>query len=172
MAIIPDSKVARPTPITDDVFKVSLYLKAADGVLECLGGILLLILSPERLNKLAQLVTQHELSTDPNDFIASHILKTGHNLSSGTLIFGALYLLSHGIVKVFLVVQVLRNRLWAYLALIAVTAGFIIYQLYRLTQKPSVGLVALTLFDILIIYLTQKEYRQRLASLPPTATGA
>lgn len=149
------------TPITDDAFKISLYLKAADGLLEFIGGLLLLVVKPQQLDSLARLLTQHELSTDPHDFIASHLLKTAHNLSSASLIFGALYLLSHGIVKVILVVEVLRQHLWAYVALIAVTAGFVVYQGYRLTQKLSVGLIFLTLFDLLIIYLTQKEYRKQ-----------
>ena len=150
------------TPITDDVFKVSLYLKAADGVFELLGGLLLLIVKPRQLNNLARLVTQHELSTDSHDFIANHILKSAHDLTTASLVFGALYLMSHGILKIVLVIEVLRQHLWAYLALIVVTAGFVIYQIYRLTQKPSLGLILLTAFDLLIIYLTQKEYKKQL----------
>lgn len=149
------------TPITDDAFKISLYLKAADGILECLGGLLLLILKPQQLNNLARLLTQHELSTNPNDFIANHILKSAHNLTSASLVFGALYLLSHGILKIILIIEVLRQRLWAYVGLIVVTVGFIVYQIYRLAYKPSLGLILLTLFDLVVIYLTQKEYRKQ-----------
>jgi uncharacterized membrane protein len=64
-------------------------------------------------------------------------------------------------VKIFLVFMVLRDKLWAYIALIAVTAIFVVYQIYRLTLiKFSVSLLLLSLFDLLIIYLTQKEYRR------------
>lgn len=156
-----DKKVILQTPVTDHVFRLSLYLKAADGLLELLGGVLLLVVKPAQLNSLARFLTQHELSTDPHDFIANHILKSAHNVTSGSLVFGALYLLSHGIVKVILVVEVLRHHLWAYVALLAVTSGFVIYQLYRLAQHLTVGLTLLTLFDILIIYLVQKEYRKQ-----------
>ncbi len=154
-------KVNTNIPITDDAFKISLYLKAADGILECLGGLLLLLLKPEQLNGLARVLTQHELSTDPKDFISNHILKSAHNLTSTTLIFGAIYLLSHGILKIILVVEVLRQHLWAYIGLIVATLGFIIYQVYRLSYKFTIGLTLLTLFDILVVYLTQKEYRKR-----------
>ncbi|HSX43719.1 MAG TPA: DUF2127 domain-containing protein [Candidatus Saccharimonadales bacterium] len=155
------SRREQNTPITDKAFKISLYLKGTDGLLELLGGLLLLIIKPEQLNNLARLLTQHELSTDSHDFIASHILKSAHSLTSASLVFGALYLLSHGVLKVVLVVEVLRKHLWAYAALIVVTAGFVVYQVYRLAYHLSAGLIFLTLFDLLIIYLTQKEYRKK-----------
>jgi uncharacterized membrane protein len=133
-------------------------------LLETLGGILLLLISPEQINHLARWFTQGELSQDPHDFIANHILKTAHHLTGSSLAFGAAYLLSHGLVKIFLVFEVLRGRLWAYVALIAVTALFVIYQIYRMAAvRFSVSLLLLTLFDLLIIYLTQKEYRRHTA---------
>jgi uncharacterized membrane protein len=108
--------------LTDRSFKVSLYLKGLDGLLETIGGLLLLLIKPEQINHFAHWITQGELSQDPHDFIANHILKTAHHLTGSSLIFGAAYLLSHGLVKIFLVFMVLRDKLWAYIALIAVTA--------------------------------------------------
>jgi uncharacterized membrane protein len=149
---------------TDRAFRTSLYLKGLDGLLETFGGILLLLIKPEQINHFAKWITQGELSQDKHDFIANHILKTAHNLTGASLIFGALYLLSHGLVKVVLVFEVLRGHLWAYLALITVTALFVVYQVYRLAIKFSLSLLLLTVFDLLIIYLTQKEYRRHLAA--------
>jgi uncharacterized membrane protein len=57
----------------------------------------------------------------------------------------------------------LRNHMWAYLALIAVTALFVVYQVYRLIDTFTLGLFLLTLFDLVIIYLTQKEYKRHKA---------
>lgn len=152
----------RPRTATDKAFRVSLYLKGLDGLLETLGGILLLLIKPEQINHLARWLTQGELSQDPHDFIANHILKTAHSLTGASLAFGAAYLLAHGAVKIVLVFEVLRDHLWAYLALIAVTSLFVVYQVYRLAAaKFSVSLLLLTLFDLLIIYLTQKEYRRQ-----------
>lgn len=152
-----------PRTVTDKAFRVSLYLKGVDGLFEVLGGILLLLIKPEQINHLARWLTQGELSQDPNDFIAHHILKTAHELTGASLIFGAIYLLSHGVVKIFLVYEVLRDRLWAYKALIVVIGLFVVYQVYRMAIKFSVGMLLLTLFDLLVIYLTQKEYRLHLA---------
>jgi uncharacterized membrane protein len=40
---------------------------------------------------------------------------------------------------------------------------FIVYQVYRLSFNPSVGLAALTIFDAVIAWLTYREYRKQLA---------
>jgi uncharacterized membrane protein len=153
-----------PRTVTDRAFRISLYLKGLDGLLETLGGILLLVIKPAQINHFAHWITQGELSENSHDFIADHILKTAHNLTGASLIFGAVYLLSHGLVKIYLVFEVLRDHLWAYLALITVTALFVVYQVYRIVAiKFSVSLLLLTLFDLLIIYLTQNEYRQHKA---------
>ncbi len=156
--------VEHPRTTADKAFRISLYLKGLDGLLEIAGGVLLLLIKPEQINHFAHWFTQGELSEDPHDFIAHHILKTAHELTGASLIFGAVYLLSHGLVKIILVVEVMRNHLWAYLGLIGVTALFVIYQVYRLTVRFSVSLLLLTFFDLLIIYLTQKEYRRHLST--------
>ncbi len=150
--------------LTDRAFRIGLLFKGIDGLLETIGGLFLLIIKPEQINHFAHWITQGELSQDPNDFVANHILKTAHQLTGASLLFGALYLLSHGIVKIVLVVEVLRDHLWAYIGLIAVTALFVVYQIYRITfDKFSISLFLLTIFDLIIIYLTQKEYRRHLA---------
>jgi uncharacterized membrane protein len=149
--------------LTDKAFRISLLLKGLDGLLECIGGVFLLLVNPDQINRWARNLTEGELSRDRHDFIANHILKTAHDLTGASLLFGALYLLSHGVVKLVLVIEVLRNHMWAYLALIAVTALFVVYQVYRLIDKFTLGLFLLTLFDLVIIYLTQKEYKRHKA---------
>jgi uncharacterized membrane protein len=152
-----------PRTVTDKAFRISLYLKGLDGLLEIAGGIFLLIIRPEQISRFATWLTHDELSQDPHDFIANHILRTAHHLTGSSLAFGAVYLLAHGIVKLVLVVEVIRDHLWAYVGLIAVTVLFAVYQVYRMVDKFSLGLLLLTLFDLLIIYLTQNEYRHQLA---------
>jgi uncharacterized membrane protein len=154
-----------PRTATDKAFRISLYLKGLNGVLEIIGGLLFIIITPEQINHFARWLTEGELSEDPNDFIATHILKTAHDLTGAGLVFGAVYLLSHGIAKVFLIVQVFRNKLWAYQALIVVIGLFVVYQVYRMIVKFSVSMLLLTLFDLLVIYLTQNEYRKHKARL-------
>ena len=153
----------RPTNELDRVFVWSIVAKAIDGALEVVGGVLLLVVAPSRITQLAKSITQHELGTDPNDFVARHILRSAHDFAAGGRTFAAIYLLVHGVAKIVLVIEILREHLWAYKGMVVMLGLFIVYQLYRLVQKPSISLVVLTVFDAFIVVLTlREEKRQRL----------
>jgi uncharacterized membrane protein len=145
----------------DDTFKITVTIKGIDGALEIIGGAVLLFVRPHTIDQWARSLTQHELSQDPHDFIARHILHSAGQLTHGSTIFAALYLLSHGIAKVVLVVAVLRDQLWAYPSMIVLLGAFIAYQLYRLSYRLTVGLTLLTIFDAFVVWLTWREYRQK-----------
>lgn len=156
---------ARPLPpALHRTFEIGMVLKGLDGVLEVAGGILLLVLSPHVIEHIIRGLTQGELSEDPHDLVARYLLHTAGHLSHGATLFGAIYLLSHGIAKVVLVGLVLRDKLWAYPWMIALLVAFIAYQLYRITAvRFSAGLAALTVFDIALVWLTWREYQARRA---------
>ena len=158
-AHVPDRPLS---PALDKTFKIGLVLKGLDGILEVAGGILLLLLSPHDIQRLVRTLTAHELSQDPHDLIARYLVHSTSHLTSGITVFGAIYLLSHGIAKIVLVALVLRDKLWAYPWLIALLLAFIGYQLYRITAvRFSVGLTALTVFDAALVWLTWREYRSK-----------
>jgi uncharacterized membrane protein len=146
----------------DKTFKIGLVLKGLDGILEVIGGILLLFLSPQAIEQIARTLTAHELREDPHDFIAGHILHTASHLTTSTTLFGAIYLLSHGALKIVLVALVLRGKLWAYPWLIGLLLAFIAYQLYQIiVVRFSAGLTALTVFDAFLVWLTWREYQSK-----------
>ena len=154
--------------LLDRTFEVAIILKGFDGVLEVAGGLILLVVSPATINRIVTTLTQHELSQDPHDFVATHLINTAHGLTRGSVLFASLYLLLHGAVKIVLVAALLRNKLWAYPWMIAFLVVFIAYQVYRISLVPSAGLAALTVFDIFVVWLTYREYQKqrfRLAAL-------
>ena len=56
-----DGGPARPlSPALDKTFKIGLVLKGLDGILEVIGGIVLLFLSPQAIQHLARTLTAHE----------------------------------------------------------------------------------------------------------------
>jgi uncharacterized membrane protein len=158
----------KPRGLLDTTFEVSIILKGLDGLLELIGGVLLLAVSPATINQLIVRLTQHELDKDPNDVIATRLLHFGNGLTGSAVRFAAAYLLAHGIVKVFLVGALLRNKLWAYPWLIITLVVFIGYQLYRIALTPTAWLIALTVFDVFVVWLTWREWRkQRRRVAPP-----
>jgi len=154
----------RSRDLLDRTFEVGILLKGLDGVLELVGGALLLVVSPATINRITGALTQHELSEDPHDVVATHVLRISHGLTGPAVGFAAAYLLLHGVVKVALVLALLRNKLWAYPWMIAFLVAFIVYQLYRIALDLSPGLVALTVFDAVIVWLTWREYRKQRSS--------
>ncbi len=138
-----------------------MVLKGLDGLLEVGGGLLLLLVTPQTIGDLTRALTQHELSEDPHDFIANHLLHAAGSLSVAGVKFGAVYLLSHGVVKIVLVAALLRNQLWAYPWMIVFLLLFIAYQVYRIALAFSLGLVGLTVFDAVVAWLTYREYLEQ-----------
>jgi uncharacterized membrane protein len=151
----------KPKDWLDRVFEIGIIAKGLDGVVELVGGLLLLFVNPGGIHHLAAVITQGELSEDPHDVIAHYILHTANGLTGSAIFFGAIYLLAHGAVKVVLVIALLMNKLWAYPCMIVVLLIFIGYQLYRIALDPSAGLIALTVFDAVIVTLTWREYRRQ-----------
>ena len=142
------------------IFELSVIGKGIDGVLEIVGGALLFFTSPERMNSVVQLLTQHELSEDPTDRIATYLLNSTHQLTKGATLFAAAYLLWHGVVKVGLVGGLLLRHRWTYPAAIVAFSLFLVYQLYRYSHTHSTALLALSIVDVGVIILTWIEYRR------------
>jgi uncharacterized membrane protein len=142
-------------------FEVGIVLKGLHALIEIVGGILLFIISKAFIISSVLSITQEELSEDPKDFIAHYLINSANQLSVSTQHFAAIYLLSHGVIKIFLVIGLLRNKLWAYPTSIVVFSLFVIYQMFRFYFTHSIWLLALTILDLVIIGLTWHEYKFR-----------
>jgi uncharacterized membrane protein len=141
------------------IFQISVLLKGAHAVIECVGGLALALVSTSTIVALVNSMTQEELVEDPDDFVATHLLQMVQNFSISSKHFYAFYLLSHGIVKLGLVIGLLRNQLWSYPASLVVLGLFIVYQLYRYLYSQSAGLILLTVLDLVVMLLVWHEYR-------------
>ena len=71
--------------ILKNAFKTGITLKGIDGVLETIGGLLLWLIHPSAMNAIVRVLTQHELSHDPRDFIAVHLLGASTTLLSARI---------------------------------------------------------------------------------------
>jgi len=146
------------------LFEVSIWLKGLHSLIEIAGGILIALVSTSDITSFVKALTEDQLI--PNDLIANYLLRSASELSIATKSFAAFYLLSHGVVKVFLVAGLLRDKAWAYPASLVTLSLFIAYQIYRFTLTHSIALILLTLFDLLVIWLILHEYRLIRLHLP------
>jgi len=145
--------------IREFLFRASVLLKGLDALFEIAGGIALWLIHPSSIVRLTTLLTQDEIAEDPRDLVANYLRHAAGRLSVSGEHFMAIYLLSHGVIKMFAVVALLKNKLWGYPLSIAVFSGFIVYQIYRFTLTGGIGLIALTVFDLVVIGLIWLEDR-------------
>ena len=134
-------------------FRVSLALKAVDGVLEIVGGVLLSIFNRGALNHIVIALTQHELTEDPKDFVANHLRSLVGHLTSDVKLFAVAYLLIHGVLKVALAVNLLRGRAWVYPWAMVFFSVFMAYEAYQMSYTHSLALACFFFLDLAIVAL-------------------
>ncbi len=139
---------------------MSILLKGVNGFLEILGGIVYLLVTSQAVISIIYTLTQHELLEDPRDRIANVLRASVSGISLNTKLFVTIYLFAHGIIKLFLVIALLRRKLWAYPAAVVTFLAFLAYQGYQYALTPSLGLVFLSVLDIVVIVLTILEYKR------------
>jgi uncharacterized membrane protein len=150
----------KPHNLLDKAYEIGIIVKGIDGILELIGGLLVLTISPHTVTGITNFLTQDALQENPHNFIAVEIAKAGHHLASGHNVFAAAFLLTHGLVKVVLVTCLLLNKLWAYPWALVVLGLFLIYQIYLLITQPSFSMAFLSVLDVIIIWLIYREWHQ------------
>ena len=144
------------------LFEASLMLKGIFAALESLAGLALLFTANATIQGWIDWLTHNEMIEDPTDPLAARILRLATRFDAGSQHFYAVYLLGHGLVKLIVVAMLARRIAMAYPLAIAVFAGFIVYQLHRWTLTGSPVMLALSAFDVMVIWLTWREWRRGL----------
>lgn len=141
------------------LFKLSLLLKALNGAWETVSGFLFLFASKATVTGWLSLLTRNELLEDPHDQFIAFLGHALQNLAADARIFAGVYILTHGLLNIFLTIQLYRDKHWAYLVTIGVTLVLMTYQVYRISIHHSLFLTAVTVFDILFVMLAWHEYK-------------
>ncbi len=143
----------------DKFFHIAVFLKAFNGLWQVISGWLLFFISRDFLNSTFLRLAQHELLEDPQDRIVNFLSRQLEQISRGTQDFAAFYITLHGIINLFLAVNLYQGKLWAYKISLGFTFSMIVYQLYRFSHTHSLILIGLTIFDLCYLILTWHEYR-------------
>ena len=147
--------------IEHTLFLLSVWSKGVAGLVETIGGLLLLFIPQAGLNALIIFLTAPELAEDPTDRIATLLQRMVQELTADTKLFASGYLIVHGVIKVFLVAGLLGRRLWSYSVSLWFLALFIAYQSYRFLFTHSLWLFILTIVDLIVALLIWREYQTR-----------
>ena len=144
-----------------EFFEVGIILKGLNAFTELLLGVLLLFVN---VSGIVQNLIADELVEDPDNFLATHLQPFASQFSPQAQLYSALYLIAHGVIKGVLVIGLLRGKLWAFPASLAVLALFVVYQTLQILSTQSIGLILLTIFDLIVMWLIWEEYRRILGA--------
>ena len=131
------------------LFILSVIVKGLHAAIELAGGIALYLFSTDVI--LAWLWEAGRSS----DWIA----RFAHGFSRPEHEFYAFYLVSHGIINGAIVGGLLLGKRWSYHATFVVLTLFIAYQLYRYSYTHDIGLIAISIIDLIVMALAWNEYR-------------
>ena len=143
-------------------FTIGIWLKAINGTLELVGGLLLLVIPAALIQTLISFLTSHDCGETPKDALFRQLTLTAEHLTGDAKSFAIYYFLGHGIVKVFLSIALLRGKRWSYPVAVAVFLMFIIYELFQWLQAPTVILALAVGVDLAITGLIWHHYRSEL----------
>ncbi|WP_445607611.1 DUF2127 domain-containing protein [Burkholderia contaminans] len=93
------------------VFELSLWFKAIFALSEIAAGVVTYFVPQRLFLTFVRLVTQDEFAEDPHDLVANFLLHTVQHLSVDTQKFAAIYLLGHGVIKLWLIIGLLCETL-------------------------------------------------------------
>ncbi|MFL6728723.1 MAG: DUF2127 domain-containing protein [Sphingomicrobium sp.] len=131
------------------LFLLSVALKGAHALIELAGGIALYLFSTDAI---LRWLWEASRSSDA-------VARFAHGFTPGEHQFYAFYLVSHGVVNGAIVAGLLLRKVWAYHATFAVLTLFIAYQLYRYSYTHDIGLIAISVIDVIVMALAWNEYR-------------
>jgi uncharacterized membrane protein len=131
------------------LFIVSVVLKGLHALIELAGGIALYLFST---NAIASWLWE---ASESHDWIERFAASFSHREHQ----FYAFYLVSHGVINGGIVGGLLTRKRWSYHVTFVVLTLFIAYQLYRYSYTHDIGLIVITVIDLIVMALAWNEYR-------------
>jgi len=95
-----------------NLFEFGLALKGFNGLWQTVNGTIILLASKATLEQWFIALAYPELLGDSNDKVIAFIARTLLDSATSTKMFAALYILLHGLLNIFLAVQLYREKQW------------------------------------------------------------
>ncbi|SMO34620.1 DUF2127 domain-containing protein [Paracoccus laeviglucosivorans] len=141
------------------LFESTLLVKSVFALFEIAAGLGLRLVPHQRIADFIGWLTHNSLIEGRHSPIFTRLAASLDGFTSASQHFYALYLLAHGAIKLAIIVMLMRKLAFAYPLGMAVFAGFIVTQMARWAHTGAPALLALSLLDATVIWLTWREWR-------------
>ena len=130
------------------LFQIGVAIKGLDGLIELVGGLLLLIFGPRRINStLGRLALEHP-------WLGAHV----HSVSPNSVHLVMAYLFFQGVIKLWLAEALLRERKWVFPVALVLLGLLTVSLIVEFFIHHSVGAVVLFVLNLIIMVLIWREY--------------
>lgn len=141
-------------------FEVTVLCKGISGIVEICSSFLLILFKPATISRAIISFTHERIVRHSGAFAMNFATNQANHFSLATQRFVAFYLLFYGVINIFLVISLLRGKLWAYPTAIVCFSLFTVYMFIRFLFNHSVVLSFFIIFDIFLFVLTWLEYQR------------
>lgn len=142
------------------LFVISMWWRILYGVFRLIAAGFLIKHIGMPVLGIFQRIFSHELAQDPTDVTVRVVNKTlshTHYYISGFLIS---YLVFWALIDIWLSIDMLRHKLFAFQASMYLITFFLLYEIVRVFRTHSLTLVFFIIIDAVIFWLIVKEYRK------------
>jgi uncharacterized membrane protein len=152
-----DHAVKKQHPLLHLAYVAVILVKAFDGAVETLLGLVIGLAGPDRIYDFIIRVTEPGLDLHPRAF--SMLRHGAASLANAREDFIVFYLLVHGVLKLGLSFELLRGKSrWIYPVATTILGGFILFMTERLILHWSLWVLGFALFDALTVALVVTEW--------------
>jgi len=141
-------------------YRFGLWIKALQAFSEVVAGVLFYAINTNKLTTLILDIAHGEIIEAPDSLWSNLLTKSIDQFSLAGKYFIAFYLLSHGVVKLFIIIGLFLEKRWAYPVSVLGFSALILYQTYHYFINYSVALLLLTVMDTIILWLIIHEHRK------------
>lgn len=142
----------------DRLFRIGMWWRIAYGAFRLFLGVILFQLVGTPVLDIFYKIMGHEIIEDPSDILMYVLNPLFQHLPFTITYFVAIYLIAWGIIDIFLSVNLLREKMWAFPVSFYLIGTFICYEIYRFLHTHSVVLALVIIIDCVLLWLIVKEY--------------
>ena len=147
------------TSLAHRAYLVAISIKGLDGAVELLLGVAVAILGAQRFSAWLISWSAPEIAANPEGHFMHFVRHSADEMAHASTAFVIVYLLVHGVLKLGIAINLLREKKWIYPVAVVVLGGFILFMGYRLSTHWSAWLLCFAGFDVVTLALVINEWR-------------
>jgi uncharacterized membrane protein len=154
------------------LFQAAVIVKGINGFLQVIGGILLMVVGPVRINHGLDMLTVGQLEDSPNGLLLKLLTSNGVVRHVGPVDFAVFYLIANGLAKIAIVAALMKRKRRVFPYAVGFLGLFVAFGLVRLFTHRSPILAVAMAIDTIVIILIWREYKALAAEDAAHAAGA